>query len=279
MEVLHSIAEFRKAHAKLKGSLGLVPTMGYLHQGHMELVRRAKAGNAAVAASIFVNPTQFGPNEDLAAYPRDLKRDLAMLEAEGAALVFNPSPEEMYPKGYASSIDVGPVAQPMEGAHRPGHFRGVATVVAKLFNIVQPERAYFGQKDGQQVAVIKRMALDLDFPVEIVVVSTVREPNGLAMSSRNVYLNEQERLAARCLSQGLFAARDLWASGERRPEVLKASIMDRLSAEPLAKVEYVTLADAESMEETGAKTASKPVMAALAIRIGKTRLIDNIVLG
>ncbi len=278
MEVLHTIAEFRAARAKLKGTLGFVPTMGYLHAGHMELVRRAKAENDHAAASIFVNPTQFGPNEDLAAYPRDLDRDLAMLRKEGTALVFNPTPEEMYPKGYVSYIDVGPVSQPMEGTHRPGHFRGVATVVAKLFNIAQADHAYFGQKDGQQVAVIKRMACDLDFPVKIVVVPTVRESDGLAMSSRNVYLNAQDRQAAVCLSRGLFSAQRLWAEGVRDAVKLRQAILDPIEKEPLARIDYVTLADAETMEEaTGQRT--RPTMAALAVRIGKTRLIDNVVLG
>lgn len=277
MEVLHTIREFREARAKVRGSLGLVPTMGYLHQGHMELVRWARGENDAVAASIFVNPTQFGPNEDFAAYPRDLERDLAMLKAEGTALVFNPTTVEMYPKGYVSAIDVGPVSGPMEGAHRPGHFKGVATVVAKLFNVVQPNRAYFGQKDGQQVAVIKRMARDLDFGLSIVVVPTVREPDGLAMSSRNVYLDPQQRKAAVCLSQGLFAARRLWDDGVRDTAVLRRRIMEHIEAEPRARIEYVSLADPETMVEVPGGPAAGPLMAALAVRIGKTRLIDNVV--
>lgn len=277
MDVLHRIADFRKARAGLRGSLGFVPTMGYLHEGHMELVRRAHADNDAVAVSIFVNPTQFGPNEDLAAYPRDLERDLAMLRKERVALVFNPTPEDMYPRGYASFIDVGPVSQPLEGARRPGHFRGVASVVAKLFNIVQPTRAYFGQKDGQQVRVIQRMATDLDFPVEIVVVPTVREPDGLAMSSRNVYLKPEERLAARCLSQGLFRAREQWHRGERDPQALRRLVMDAIEKEPRATIDYVSVADADTLEEL-AGPANRAAMISLAVRIGKTRLIDNIML-
>lgn len=278
MEVLHTIGEFRQARGRLTGPLGFVPTMGYLHQGHIELVNRARAENDAVAASIFVNPTQFGPNEDFGAYPRDLDRDLTMLSDAGTTLVFNPTLEEMYPKGYASFIDAGAVAVPMEGAHRLGHFRGVATVVSKLFNIVQPTRAYFGQKDGQQVAVIKRMAADLDMPVEVVVVPTVREADGLAMSSRNVYLSPAERKAAVCVSRGLFAARKLFENGERSAAALKRRIMEEVAAEPLARIEYATLADAQTMAELGDEQATGAVMAALAVRIGKTRLIDNIVL-
>ena len=278
MEVLHTIAGFRQARARLKGTLGLVPTMGYLHTGHIELVNQARQANDAVAASIFVNPTQFGPNEDFAAYPRDIHRDLAMLAGAGTTLVFNPELEEMYPNGYVSYIDVGPVAHPMEGARRPGHFRGVVTVVCKLFNIVQPNRAYFGQKDGQQVAVIKRMAADLDVPVEIVVVPTVREPDGLAMSSRNVYLSPPERKAAVCLSRALFAAQRLWASGERDTAKLRQRMLDEVDAEPLAHIDYVTLADAETMAEVTDTLIKRPIMAALTVQIGKTHLIDNIVL-
>ena len=279
MEVMHTVAEFRKARMALRGSLGFVPTMGYLHQGHIELVNRARAGNDAVAASIFVNPTQFGPNEDFATYPRDPDRDLAMLSDAGTALVFNPTPDDMYPKGYATSIDAGTVSGPMEGERRPGHFKGVATVVCKLFNIVQPTRAYFGQKDGQQVAVIKRMVTDLDVPVTIVVVPTVREPDGLAMSSRNVYLNPAERQAAVCLSRGLFEARKIWDKGEREAQAIRDRILKEIEAEPLARVDYVTLADAQSMQEITAGELSRLTMAALAVRIGKTRLIDNLVFG
>jgi len=278
MEVLHTIADYRAARAKLEGTLGFVPTMGFFHQGHMELVRRAKAENVHAAVSIFVNPTQFGPNEDLAAYPRDLDRDLAMLREEGTALVFNPTPEEMYPRGYVSYIEIGPVSQPMEGTYRPGHFRGVATVVAKLFNIAQADHAYFGQKDGQQVAVIKRMARDLDFSVKVIVVPTVREPDGLAMSSRNVYLNAVGRKAALCLSRGLFEAQQQWAKGVRDAEKLRQAILDPIEKEPLARIDYVTLADADTMEEASGQLA-RPTMAALAVRIGKTRLIDDLVLG
>ena len=278
MQLLNTISDFRRARAEVTGTLGLVPTMGYLHEGHLALVRRARAENDAVAVSIFVNPTQFGPNEDLQDYPRDLQRDLALLKEEKVALLFNPSPEEMYPEGHTSLIDVGPVSEPLEGMHRPGHFRGVATVVAKLFNIVRPDRAYFGQKDGQQVQVIKRMAVDLDFPVEVVVAPTVREPEGLAMSSRNIYLNEQERRAALCLSQSLLRAQERWAAGERSAKALRRLATEAIEKEPLARIDYVSLADAEALEELSGPI-DRPAMLSLAVRIGKTRLIDNIILG
>ena len=278
MQLLNTISDFRRARAEVTGTLGLVPTMGYLHEGHLALVRRARAENDAVAVSIFVNPTQFGPNEDLQDYPRDLQRDLALLKEEKVTLLFNPSPEEMYPKGHTSLIDVGPVSEPLEGMHRPGHFRGVATVVAKLFNIVRPDRAYFGQKDGQQVQVIKRMAADLDFPVEVVVVPTVREPDGLAMSSRNIYLNEPERRAALCLSQSLLRAQERWAAGERSAKALRRLATEAIEKEPLARIDYVSLAEADTLEELSGPI-DRPAMLSLAVRIGKTRLIDNVILG
>jgi len=277
MDVFHTIAQFRDARRAFPGSLGLVPTMGFLHEGHLALVRRAKAENAVVAVSIFVNPTQFGPGEDLAGYPRDLDRDLTLLETEGVDLVLNPPPEEVYPRGFSSSIDTGPVSEPLEGGHRPGHFKGVATVVAKLFNIVQPDRAYFGQKDGQQVMVIKRMATDLDFPLEVVVVPTVREPDGLAMSSRNIYLGEPERRAATCLSRALSKARDRWDAGEREANVLRRQVIDVIEKEALAQIDYVSVADAESLDELSG-LASRSIMVSMAVHIGKARLIDNAVL-
>ena len=278
MQILHSISDFRRARAQVQGSLGLVPTMGHLHHGHLELVRRARAENDAVAVSIFVNPTQFGPHEDFTAYPRDLERDLALLRGEGVALLLHPSVEEMYPQGFASSIDTGPIVHLLEGARRPGHFQGVATVVAKLFNIAQPSRAYFGQKDGQQVLVIKRMVKDLGFPVEVVVVSTVREADGLAMSSRNVYLDSKERQASLCLSRGLFLAQESWAQGEREAETLRSRTAHVVEKEPMAQVDYVSLADAESLEELSGPV-QRPALLSLAVRIGKSRLIDNVILG
>src|SRR5579859_1899937 len=217
MQVFETIASFREARRKLTGSLGLVPTMGYLHDGHIELVRQALAENEAVAVSIFVNPTQFGPNEDFNAYPRDMDHDLSALREAGASLIFAPSVEEMYPPGFQTAVEVSGVSQGLEGARRPGHFRGVATVVTKLFNIVQPDRAYFGQKDAQQVAVIRQMVSDLAMPLEIVVAPIVRAPDGLALSSRNSYLTAQQRLAAPVLSRALLAAKTRYDAGEHSP--------------------------------------------------------------
>ncbi len=276
MHVTTTIAEFRAARAALTGSLGLVPTMGFLHEGHLSLVRRARAENAFVAATIFVNPTQFGPSEDLARYPRDLPRDLALLQREGVDLVFAPTVAEMYPPGFSVSIDVGPVATPLEGAARPGHFRGVATVVCKLFNITAPQRAYFGQKDAQQTLVIRRMTTDLNLPVEIVICPTIREPDGLAMSSRNVYLQPEERRAATVLVRALREAQARFAAGERRGDMLRAAMHAVLNAEPLARPEYVSVADLTDLHELDQVTSG--ALASLAVRIGTTRLIDNCIL-
>ena len=277
MRVFRRIAEFRAARRALTGSLGLVPTMGFLHEGHLSLVRRARRENAAAAVSIFVNPTQFRAGEDLASYPRDLDRDLAMLEAEGTALVFTPDAAEVYPEGYETTVQPGPLGERLEGAHRPGHFAGVLTVVSKLFNIVQPDTAYFGQKDGQQALLIRRMARDLDFPIEIVVAPTVREPDGLAMSSRNSYLTPAERVAALCLRKGLLAAEAAWAAGERGAETLRRTAAAPIEAEPLAKPEYVSLADVATLAEIDGD-ARGAAMLSTAVRIGKTRLIDNVLL-
>lgn len=277
MQVISTIAEFRRARAAIQGSLGFVPTMGYLHEGHATLARRARTENEAVAASIFVNPTQFGPDEDFAKYPRALEHDLALLEQEGVALVFHPTVAEMYSNGFDTFIDVGKVAQPLEGSRRPGHFRGVATVVAKLFNLVQPTRAYFGQKDAQQVAVIKRMVRDLDMPVEIVVVPTVREPDGLAMSSRNVYLDPHQREAALCLWRGLKRAQELWTRGQRDADALRESVRREIGSEELARIDYVSLADAESLEELHGKV-TRPALLSLAVQVGQPHLLDNVIL-
>ena len=252
--------------------------MGFLHEGHLSLVRLASSQNDAVAVSIFVNPTQFGPTEDFKDYPRDLDRDLTLLEKEGVAMVFNPPVEQIYPAGFETSVDPGPVTEPLEGAHRPGHFRGVATVVAKLFNIVQPDRAYFGQKDGQQVQVIKRMAADLDFPLEVIVAPTIREPGGLAMSSRNVYLTGEERRAALCIYRGLSLAHERWAGGERSAGVLRQTVTTIIDEEPLAHIDYVSLASAETLKEASG-LVEYPAMLSVAVRFGKTRLIDNVALG
>ena len=250
--------------------------MGYLHEGHVSLVRRAKQENPFVAASIFVNPTQFGPSEDLAKYPRDLPRDLKLLEAAGCDLVFTPSPEEVYPVGFDTWVSVEKLATKLEGEVRPGHFRGVCTVVLKLFNQFRPERAYFGQKDAHQVAVIQRMAKDLDTDVQIVVCPTVREPDGLAMSSRNVYLNLQERKAATVLYRSLTLARELHQKGERNGDTLRLRVRHMLEGEPLAKVQYVSVADASTLDEL--QLIKGPALVSVAVFVGKTRLIDNIVL-
>jgi pantoate--beta-alanine ligase len=261
----------------LRGSVGLVTTMGALHAGHMALVETARAENDSLMATIFVNPTQFGPNEDLAAYPRDLPHDLGLLEVAGVDLVFTPSPDVIYPAGYQTYVTVEQVTQGLEGAHRPGHFRGVATVVAKLFNLAQANRAYFGQKDAQQVAVIRRMAQDLNFPVDVIVCPTVREADGLALSSRNVYLTPEQRKAATALSQSLLAAAHAYEQGGRDPQVLTRTMREVLDAEPLAETEYVSAALAATLEEVTTATDELLLMS-LAVRVGRTRLIDNLLL-
>lgn len=277
MRTISALAELRDARARSPEPFGLVPTMGFLHEGHLSLVRRAKAECASVGVSIFVNPTQFGPGEDLAAYPRDLDRDLAMLEGEGTDLAWTPEAGEVYPAGYQTWVQVEEVSQPLEGARRPGHFRGVATVVAKLFNAFTPQRAYFGQKDAQQVAVIRQMTHDLNFPIEIVVCPTVREADGLAMSSRNAYLNPAERKAATVLYRALEAARRAFALGERDADRLRAAMSGVLASEPLARPAYVSAADPETLKELAGSIDR--ALLSLAVQIGKPVLIDNIVVG
>ena len=274
MKVLDTIDGFRAARAEVRGSLGLVPTMGYLHRGHMSLVDRASAENDVVAASIFVNPTQFGPGEDFASYPRDLDRDLKMLEEAGVGLVFTPTPEEMYRPGAETRIDPGPIAALHEGASRPGHFGGVVTVVAKLFHIVKPDRAYFGQKDAQQLAIIRRMARDLDFDLDVVGVPTVREADGLAISSRNIYLDPDQRHAATILWKALDAARSLCRDGVRSCSELKAEMAHIIGEEPLARLDYAAIAHPDTLEDLA--TVEDGALALLAVQIGKTRLIDNL---
>ena len=281
LQLIRTIEEFRRVReeARAAGSLGFVPTMGFLHEGHISLVRMARAENAVVAASIFVNPAQFGPNEDLEAYPRDLERDMAMLEEAGCDLLFHPSPEEIYPPPEQDVYVVpGEIASRLEGAARPVHFRGVATVVLKLFNIVQPDRSYLGQKDGQQVAVVRRMMRDLNVPGELVVGPTVREPDGLAMSSRNTYLTPEERKAASVVYRALCAARDLYRSGEARADALRDAMRTTLESEPLvASIDYVSIADPLTMAEAEGDVP-EGAMASTAVRIGKTRLLDNVIL-
>jgi pantoate--beta-alanine ligase len=276
MQVVQSVADVRRIHREMGGSWGLVPTMGYLHAGHISLVERAGAENDHVAASIFVNPTQFGPNEDLAAYPRDLARDLRLLEGAGTDLVWTPPVEEVYPAGFQTYVTVEEVTEPLEGAARPTHFRGVATVVAKLFNVFQPDRAYFGQKDAQQVVVLRQMARDLDFPLEIVVCPIRREADGLALSSRNIYLTPEQRAAAPVLFRALCAAQEAWLAGEHEGEGLRRVMRDVLAREPLARPEYVSAANPQTLVELG--DARRGVLLSMAVRIGKARLIDNLLL-
>lgn len=278
MKVTTTLIELRAARAGLAEPVGFVPTMGYLHEGHLSLVRAAKAECASVAVSIFVNPSQFGPNEDLAAYPRDMPRDLKMLEAEGVNLVWTPTAEVMYPADYQTWVTVEEVTRPLEGGMRPGHFRGVATVVAKLFNAVQPHKAYFGQKDAQQAVVIRQMVRDLNFPIEIVVCPIVREADGLALSSRNTYLNSAERQAATVLSKALRTAQAAYTGGERDANTLRRILSETINAEPLARLQYVSCADAETLQELDG-SLTKCALLSMAVYIGKTRLIDNIVIG
>jgi pantoate--beta-alanine ligase len=276
MKTAKTLDELRAARAQLAEPVGFVPTMGFLHPGHISLVELAHKDCKSVVVSIFVNPAQFGPNEDLSAYPRDLPRDLAMLEKAGVDLVWLPTPQIIYPPDFQTWVDVEKVSQPLEGGMRPGHFRGVATVVAKLFNAVQPHKAYFGQKDAQQVAVIKQMSRDLNFPVEIVVGATTREADGLAMSSRNSYLSPAERQAATVLFRALDATQAAYARGERDAEALRTLMRATIKAEPLAKIQYVSCADPRSLQEL--ERIENGALLSMAVYVGKTRLIDNIVL-
>ena len=259
--------------------LGLVPTMGALHDGHLSLVRQARADSETMAASIFVNPSQFGPNEDFAKYPRSFERDLRLLEENGADLVFAPPPEEVYPSGFDTWIEPGSVAEGMEGAARPGHFRGVATVVAKLFTITLPDRAYFGQKDGQQVAVIRKMNADLNLGVDVVVMPTIREPDGLALSSRNAYLTPEERETAPAVYRALCAAEDVWRRGEKDAARIQRAAQNILGRETLIDaVDYVSVVDAETMRPVATVHGGESAMIAIAVRLGSVRLIDNVIL-
>lgn len=280
MIVTGSIGEVRRRRAaQVDGRVGLVPTMGYLHDGHMALARRARQETDFVVASIYVNPTQFAPTEDLAQYPRDLERDVALLTEAGVDLVFTPTDETMYPAGFQTTVQVGQVTQPLEGAKRPTHFAGVTTVVAKLFNIVQPTHAYFGQKDAQQTVVVRRMVVDLNFPIAIIICPTVREPDGLAMSSRNKYLSAAERAAAPLLYRSLQTVERQWQAGERDADVLRNIMGAELAAEPLANVGYLSVANPQTLVEwPGIIPAGMGALASLAVRFGRTRLIDNVLL-
>jgi len=277
MHVAMTLLEFRARRARLEEPVGFVPTMGYLHEGHLSLARLARSSCESVVASIFVNPTQFAPSEDLSSYPRNFDRDLELLEEEGVDLVLAPSNnDELYPPGYDTWVDVAGITQRLEGASRPTHFRGVATIVAKLFNVVRPQRAFFGQKDAQQAIVIHRLIRDLNFDVELVLGPTIREPDGLAMSSRNAYLSIEERAAAPVLRRCLDHIENLYISGERDGEMLRQAMREILQAEPLARPDYVSVADLESLEEL--KHFDGKALVSLAVRIGSTRLIDNTVL-
>ena len=269
--VRQHVREWKKAGL----TIGFVPTMGYLHEGHKSLIDAARQDYDRVVVSIFVNPMQFGPNEDLASYPRDLKKDAGLCEAAGVDLIFNPQPEEMYAPDFASYVDMDGLTAQLCGKSRPGHFRGVQTVVLKLFHIVTPERAYFGQKDAQQLAVIKRMVRDLNVDIEIIGCPIVREEDGLAKSSRNTYLNEAERKAALVLSRSLKAGRELLESGETKAAAIRQAVIQEIEKEPLAKIDYVEIVDFDTI--TPVDEVNGSILAAIAVYIGKTRLIDNFI--
>jgi len=271
--VLRTRAELREALAGAPRPVGLVPTMGWLHAGHRSLMQRARADDATTVTTIFVNPRQFNAAGDFSRYPRDEVRDLAICEAEGVDIVWAPPVEEVYVPGFDTLVRVGAIAGPLEGAARPGHFEGVVTVVAILFGLVGAEHAYFGQKDAQQVMVVRRMALDLALPTAVIACPTVREPDGLALSSRNVHLSGVERAAAPVVHRALLAGRDSWAAGERSAEALRDDMRRVLSAEPLAAADYVSVADAGTLVEL--ERVDGPTLLSTAVRFGPTRLIDN----
>lgn len=277
MRVISTNKEMAQACRDSEKPVGLVPTMGALHAGHLSLVDQARADNLTVAVSIFVNPTQFGDAKDLDRYPRDLEGDLEMLRRHGVDLVYAPTVDQVYPEGFDTWVDVGPLAEKLEGLHRPGHFRGVATVVSKLFNLMQPNRAYFGQKDGQQTVVIQKLARDLDMGVEVVVMPTIREADGLAMSSRNVQLSPEQRLAAPVVHDALFQAYLLWSSGERDGDALRNAATKTLQAEPkVDSIDYVSVASMLTLDEV--ERVDGRTMISVAVHMGPVRLIDNIVL-
>lgn len=271
--IVRTRAALREVLATSPRPIGLVPTMGWLHDGHRALMARARAENATTVVTIFVNPRQFSEPGDLSRYPRDEARDVEICAREGVDVIFAPPVDEVYPAGFDTVVSVGAIARPLEGAARPGHFDGVATVVAILFALVGADRSYFGQKDAQQVAVIRRMAIDLAIPTEVVACPTVREPDGLAMSSRNVHLSSAERAAAPVLRHALLAAREAWQNGERSAEALRVRMRAQLAEEPLASLEYVSCADADTLAEL--HRVDRPALLSLAVRFGTTRLIDN----
>lgn len=273
IQVVRTRGALRKALDGAPRPIGLVPTMGWLHEGHRALIQRARDENSTTVVSIFVNPRQFGDPADLEQYPRNEARDVAISAEEGADLVFAPTVDEVYPPGFDTTVQVGAVSRPLEGAARPGHFDGVATVVAILFGLVGAERAYFGQKDAQQLLVIRRMATDLALPTEVIAHPTVREPDGLAMSSRNVHLSPAERAAAPVIRKALLVARSRWEGGERSADALRQVMRDVLADERLAEPDYVSVADAETLDEL--TSIEGPALLAMAVRFGSTRLIDN----
>ena len=278
MKVIETVADMEAERERLEGTVGLVPTMGYLHEGHLSLVRRARREGASVVVSIFVNLAQFGPQEDFERYPRDPERDLRLLAGERADIVFMPPVAEMYPPGFDQWVEIsGPLAERLEGTARPGHFRGVTTVVARLFRIVRPGRAYFGQKDAQQLRVIRRMVTELGLPVEVIAAPTVREPDGLAMSSRNVYLSPEQRVAALVLPRSLrLARRMVMEQGGSDADRVRDKLSNLIRAQPGVELEYVSISDEDTFEEV--ETIDRPVLVLLAARLGATRLIDNAVL-
>ena len=277
MKVVETLGDLRAVCGQLPRPLGLVPTMGALHEGHLSLVRAAAERCHSVGVSLFVNPAQFAPTEDLAAYPRDLDGDLAKLAAEAVDVVWTPPSDEVYPPGFQTWVEVEHVTRPLEGAQRPEHFRGVTTVVTKLFHAFEPQFAYFGQKDAQQCVVIRRMAADLNFPLEVVVRPTVREPDGLAMSSRNAYLSPAERRAASVLYRALTRAAEAYQDGQRQAQALRQRMVETLAAEPLAETQYVSVANPASLEELDGPVES--ALLSMAVKVGKTRLIDNWLVG
>lgn len=265
-----------KAWKKEGLTVGFVPTMGYLHEGHQSLIKRAVEENDRVVVSIFVNPMQFGPTEDLESYPRDLEKDSALCEATGANLIFHPEPEEMYTDGFCSYVDMSSLTEELCGLSRPVHFRGVCTVVSKLFHIVAPDRAYFGQKDAQQLAIIKRMVLDLNMDVEVIGCPIIREEDGLAKSSRNTYLSPEERKAALILSKTITLGEDMVKNGEKDCKVVLDAMKKNIETEPMAKIDYVKIVDGLTMQQID--TIDRPILCAMAVYIGKTRLIDNFII-
>lgn len=276
IKIATTISKMKALRRQLPEPVGFVPTMGYLHEGHLRLVRQAKAENAAVVVSIFVNPTQFGPSEDFEKYPRDAKRDIFLLEGENVDVLFMPEVLEMYPEGYNSWVDLEGITAELEGASRPGHFRGVTTVVTKLFNITEPARAYFGQKDAQQLLVIRKMVSELNMNLQVVTVPTVREPDGLAMSSRNVYLTPDQRKQAPVLFESLKLAQSLWESGKREAGEIRQQMIERIESASDARIDYVSIADIKTLQEID--RVDRPALVSMAVRLGKTRLIDNILL-